>query len=161
MVPYKKQVPARDISSILSSPHKLSIVSRSSRMTEPISKSLPVHDKSRAKHWNFSPFPNTTSTHTYDIVSNSNTIYSTAFGKFPSQVQLACSGFGRPSKLHSFTSEATFDHILLFLFRSGFLCTSSLDSIFNVHPLYNHLYKSLLRALKVDFRPICEPNISW
>lgn len=90
-----------------------------------------------------------------------NSLYSSAFDKFPSPVALACSGFGQPSKLHVFTSEATFDHVLIMIFKSGFLCHGSLNSILAVHPLCDHLFKSTIRAFLCNFRSVSASNYNW
>ena len=80
------------------------------------------------------------------------------YGKYPTANKLTSSSFGRPSKNHSFTSEAVFDHIVIFLFKSTLLDDQSLRSLLQVHPLYSHLYVSISRFKTLDFRPLSRPN---
>ena len=47
------------------------------------------------------------------------------------------------------------------IFKSGFLSKHCINELLAVHPLYNHLHISLLRALHVDFRRIAEPDYQW
>ena len=57
---------------------------------------------------------------------------------------------GRPSKHHSFTSEATFDQIYFHLIISDYLDTTSLQTLNKCHVLFAHLCK-MLRKIKLDY----------
>ena len=130
-------------------------------MTLPSSSPGVARDHSDHKHWNFLPLSTSAAPDAHDIVTNFNNTYTSTFGKFPSLAKLASTGFGRPSRDHVFTSEATFEHVLIMVLKSGFLSKPQMRSLSNVHPLYNHLILSLQRALQTDFRSICEHNTKW
>jgi len=77
------------------------------------------------------------------------------YGTYPSHIQLISqSAFGKPSKLHTFSSQVTFDHIILFLFKSNLLPPHTSQTLQRVHPLYAHLYLTITRLQHVDFRSI-------
>jgi len=83
------------------------------------------------------------------------------YGTYPSPLQLIKHPFGRPSSKHSFTSEATIDHILIHVFKSDFLPDTDLRNLRNVHPLYHHLHTSLHRLRFLDFRPLSRINKTY
>jgi len=92
------------------------------------------------------------------IESNMRFRFNKYYGKYPTASALTSSSFGRPSKNHSFTSEAVFDHIIIFLIKSELLDDHSLLSLLQVHPLYFHLHASISRFKTLDFRPLSRPN---
>ena len=83
------------------------------------------------------------------------------YGTYPTPLELTLSKFGRPSTTHSFTSEATLDHVIVHLLRTQILSHLDVLSIRKVHPLYNHLHQSLLRCRHIDFRSLSEINTSY
>jgi len=83
------------------------------------------------------------------------------YGEYPSRNLLALTKFGRPSRNHTFTSEATFDHIILFLFKSRLLSDPDLRALRDTHPLYIHLYQSIHRFRYVDFRTLSKINMNY
>ena len=83
------------------------------------------------------------------------------YGKYPSQTSLMLSEFGRPSRAHSFTSDVTFDHILIFLFKSKFLSHPSTSTVTSSHPLYLHLYHSIRKFESVDFSTLSTINTAY
>ena len=87
--------------------------------------------------------------------------YGKLYGPKPSAVQLASTGFGRASKFLSFTSEATFEHIVLLLFKSNFLVHSELGRVTETHPLIKHLHKSMFKSLTVNFEPLGEEKSNY
>ena len=80
--------------------------------------------------------------------------------RYPSLVQLASKGFGQPSKHHCFTSGICFEHILVILFKSGFLSQSCLRNVTSTHLMYQHLHKTILRSNSIDFSKLrtLDPN---
>jgi len=83
------------------------------------------------------------------------------YGTYPTPIDLTLSKFGRPSSMHSFTSEATLDHVLVHLLRTQILSHPDTLSLRKVHPLYNHLYQTILRCRHIDFRSLSEINTSY
>jgi len=83
------------------------------------------------------------------------------YGEYPSRNFLALTKFGRPSRVHTFVSEATFDHIVLFLFKSFLLSDPDLRALRGAHPLYLHLHQSILRFQHVDFRTLSHINKNY
>ena len=53
------------------------------------------------------------------------------------------SKFGKTFQNHSFTSEASFDQVLLFILKSGFLPTEEKRNLLQTHVLYEHLNNML------------------
>ena len=53
------------------------------------------------------------------------------------------STFGKPSLDHTFTSEASFEHILIFVLKGRFLLESDKENLLNTHPLIKHFNKML------------------
>ena len=62
--------------------------------------------------------------------------------------------FGKTSKSHSFTSEASFEQILIFLFKSEYLSVEDEKNIGHSHPLYKHLHKMIHWSKNIDFESI-------
>jgi len=83
------------------------------------------------------------------------------YGKYPSQTSLLLSEFGRPSRAHSFTSDVTFDHILIFIFKSGYLPLSSISTVTSSHPLYSHLFQSIRKFKSFDFSTLSTINTDY
>ena len=67
------------------------------------------------------------------------------------------SKFGKLSQYHSFTSEASFDHILIFMFKGNYLSEEDIHTIHNIHPLYKHFHKMLLWSSHINFIDIKDP----
>ena len=67
------------------------------------------------------------------------------------------SNFEKPSLDHSFKSEACIEHVLVFIFNSGFLSNIDLENLLDSHPLIEHLNKMLTWSKEVDFIDIREP----
>ena len=67
------------------------------------------------------------------------------------------SGFGKPDVDHSFTSETSFDHIVIHLFKSDLLSHQDRYSLLDCHPLYQHLFKTIKWSTTVNFLDIQEP----
>ena len=53
------------------------------------------------------------------------------------------SNFGKPSLDHSFKSEACIEHVMVFLFSSGYLPNKDEKNLLDTHPLIENLYKML------------------
>ena len=83
------------------------------------------------------------------------------YGKYPDRNHLALTKFGRPSRDHTYTSEATFDHVVLFLFKSSILSEPDLRVLRAVHPLYAHLHDTIFRFRYVDFRTLSQINENY
>ena len=86
-----------------------------------------------------------------DNIGMYNNIFYSKFGHKPTTSQLASVGFGKPSINHSFTRDTEFDHILVIIYKSGLMGKDSISAVRRCHPLYDHLYKSLLRSSDIDF----------
>ena len=160
LVPYNHKTNT-DLSLISSPISSANITSQYTRMIESSSNTAQVLDNSAQKHWDFSPLSLQPIDNVYDIVTNFNSVYTTNFGKFPSHANLASTGFGKPSKAHVFSSEATFDHTLIFIFKSVFLSGQPLRALLSAYPLYYHLFLSIQRALSINFRDMSKPNLQW
>ena len=65
-------------------------------------------------------------------------------GNMPSKYQIMKnSAFGKPSLNHTFTSEASFEHILIFILKGNWIVDLDKESLLKVHPLYKHFDKML------------------
>ena len=124
------------------------------RMTGKSEKLSVSYDSHKNKNWDLQTNITSVSQLSSSLLHNFNSSYSKLYGTFPSISSLASRGFGKPSRLPSFSSEATFDHTLILLLKSGFLNDDDVCVLAKVHPLYKHLIKTLVRALRSDFRPI-------
>jgi hypothetical protein len=75
----------------------------------------------------------------------------TSYAKmYPTGGKLAAVKRGRPSKNHSFTSEATFDQVYIHLVISDYLDNSSLANLNACNMLFAHLCK-MMSKLKLDY----------
>jgi len=83
------------------------------------------------------------------------------YGEYPKRNYSALTKFGRPSRNNTFTSEATFDHVVLLLFKSSILSDPDVRVLRDVHPLYGHLYHTIFRFRYVDFRKLSNANINY
>ena len=70
------------------------------------------------------------------------------------------SNFGKISKNHSFTSEASFENILIHIFKSKFLPMTDENNLCSTHVLFSHLKKMIDWSETIDFSDIKEhiPN---
>eukprot|EP00957_Ditylum_brightwellii_P015692 1183504-Ditylum_brightwellii.AAC.1 len=64
---------------------------------------------------------------------------------------IAASKFGKSNLNHQFSLEDVMEHILLPLFKSGFLDGTSNSSLTACYPLFHHLHVSLQRLEPMDF----------
>ena len=49
--------------------------------------------------------------------------------------------FGKPSLDHTFTSEACFEHVLIFILKNKYLSIQDKHTLFSTQPLFYHLQK--------------------
>ena len=81
---------------------------------------------------------------------------------YPSATQLATDvqSFGKISRDHSFTKEATFENIAIFLLKSPFLDLAGLSALLQASVLLSILWKSLVKLRALDFSPLqqIDPN---
>ena len=70
---------------------------------------------------------------------------------------MKASKFGKPSMDHSFTSEACFEHVMIFILKSEYISRSDQDSLLNSHPLFNHLNKMMIWSKKIQFMDLKQP----
>ena len=61
------------------------------------------------------------------------------------------STFGKPSIDHSFTSEACFEHVTIFILKSGFLHKNDNEKLLESHPLIKHLDEMLNWSNNIQF----------
>ena len=64
------------------------------------------------------------------------------------------SPFGKLSKDHSFTSEASFEHCLIHIFKSNYLIAEDTNNLLNCHALFRHLHKMIGWSKNIDFSDI-------
>jgi len=83
------------------------------------------------------------------------------YGKYPTRTSLALTKFGRPSRNHTFTSEATFEHVLIILFKARILSDPDVNVLITIHPLYTHLYHTIHRLRHIDFRSLSTINTDY
>ena len=67
------------------------------------------------------------------------------------------SQFGKPSLDHSFTSEPSFEHVLIFILKGDYLSSEDKIILCSTHPLFQHFNKMLLWSSSVDFLDIRDP----
>jgi hypothetical protein len=83
-------------------------------------------------------------------------------GGVPTVTEPYNGGFGRPSKIHSFTQEACFETCLFQVLKIGsqYMSVHDLDSLLDTHVLVRHLHKMIAWFATVDFSPLREydPN---
>ena len=78
---------------------------------------------------------------------------------YPTLGQLIVStGFGRPSRNHTFMSDAHFDHIVLPLIKSGYLDAAQFVIIAKTSKLYTHLMVTMERCVSINFHPLSKYN---
>ena len=53
------------------------------------------------------------------------------------------STFGKTSKKHSFTSEASFEQVLIFVIKGTYLSNKDKNNLLNCHTLFKHLSKMI------------------
>ena len=70
---------------------------------------------------------------------------------------LKTSGFGKPSRNHSFTSEACFEYTFIHILNSAFLLPPDLKIVLHYHPLFKHLSRMLTWSKTVDFSSFKNP----
>jgi hypothetical protein len=80
---------------------------------------------------------------------------------WPTPTELRTQGFGQPSKNHSFRTEATFEHTLIYLFKSCCLDTASISALSGAHPLIGHLHKTIRMLEHYNFQSLREYNPDW
>ena len=71
------------------------------------------------------------------------------------------SSFGKISRDHSFTSEAAFDQILIFLLKSGYLPDQDKLNLLSTNFLFKHLERIIHWSKKVEFMDIRNPIIDY
>jgi len=71
---------------------------------------------------------------------------------------MAKSAFGKPCLDHTFTSEASFEHVLIFILKSNYLIGSDKEVLLNINPLFIHLNKMLEWSHNLYFQDIRDPN---
>ena len=80
----------------------------------------------------------------------------------PTAAKLQSKGYGKPSKNHSFTQEASFETVLFQVLKVGsrYLTKEDQLSLCGTHPLINHLHQMIGYYSKVDFSKLREydPN---
>ena len=69
--------------------------------------------------------------------------------------------FGKPSLKHSFLSGATFEHIVIHLFKSKFLDDTAHTNLSDTHHLLKHLSSWLTTNGKVDYSDLSKPNVNF
>ena len=74
---------------------------------------------------------------------------------------LKSSNFGKPSKDHSFTSEACFEHTIIFLLKSGYIDKSDKEYLLQSHPLFQHLNKMMIWSNDIQFMDLKQPKENY
>ena len=59
--------------------------------------------------------------------------------------------FEKPSQDHTFTSEACFEHVLIFILKNKYLLNQDKQALFSTHPLFYHLHKMLEWSKNIQF----------
>ena len=67
------------------------------------------------------------------------------------------SKFGKVSRDHSFTSEASFEQILIFLLKSNYLHDKDKNNVLETHYLFRHLNKMIDWSKNIDIMTLKEP----
>ncbi len=81
--------------------------------------------------------------------------------ELPTVTELFDGGFGKPSKNHSFTQEASFETVVFQVMKSDYLTEDGILNLQAAHPLLHHLYEMMKIYSKVDFRPLREYNWNY
>ena len=71
------------------------------------------------------------------------------------------SRFGKISRDHSFTSEAAFDQILIFLLKSNYLPEQDKANLLSTNLLYKHLVNMIHWSKQINFMGIRDPIIDY
>lgn len=79
----------------------------------------------------------------------------------PTPTQLQLSGFGQISPTHTFCQEASFETILICLFKSKYLDTEAESQLRSTHPLIEHLAKMMVELRDWNFRELQKYNTAW
>ena len=69
--------------------------------------------------------------------------------------------FGRIPRDYSFTSEAAFDQILIFLLKTNYLPEQDKANLLSINFLYEHLEHMILWSKQVDFVSIRDPILDY
>ena len=67
------------------------------------------------------------------------------------------STFGKTSSDHTFTSEASFEHILIFVLKGKFILGPDKENLLDSHPLIRHFNKMLVWSHNIQFADITNP----
>ena len=65
--------------------------------------------------------------------------------------------FRKPSLDHTFTSEACFEHVLIFILKNKYLLNQDEQALFSTHPLFYHLHKMLEWSKNIQFTDLKNP----
>jgi len=81
----------------------------------------------------------------------------------PTVSELLSKGFGKPSKDHSFTQEASFETVVFQVLKvgSGYLDDTDRLNLRLAHPLLSHLDKMIIAYKSVDFSKLREYNLDY
>ena len=71
--------------------------------------------------------------------------------ELPTASDLMKTEFGRPDKNHSFTQEACGETILFFVFKSEYLDTTSILTLYATNPLISHMTRMIDTLLRYNF----------
>ena len=71
------------------------------------------------------------------------------------------SNFGKPSLIYKFTSEACFEHVLVYLLKSDYFSPHYQRTLLLYHPLFEHLFQILLWSKTVDFSKLKDPITNY
>jgi hypothetical protein len=69
--------------------------------------------------------------------------------------------FGKDNLRQVFTTERVFPHIVLPLFKQGFLDAEDMGNLFKAMPSTRTLWNEYQRVAHIDWTPLCEPNPNW
>ena len=69
--------------------------------------------------------------------------------------------FGKISRDHSFTSEAAFDQVLIFLLKSEYLPEQDKVNLLSINFLYEHLERMIHWSKQVEFVSIRNPVLNY
>lgn len=79
----------------------------------------------------------------------------------PTRAQLHRNKFGRPSRHHSFTQEASMETCLFPILTSGYLDFITFASLCSTHALIPHLVKMIIKCYSYDFTWIADEDPHW
>jgi hypothetical protein len=69
--------------------------------------------------------------------------------------------FGKDNLLQVYTTEPVIFHILLPLFKLGFLTQKQMRRLFVALPPAKRLWMEYQRVKDIDWTPLCQPNMNW